>query len=134
MIGTIGCSPGTIANPRAAHESDGVRIVHHHQRAVFFREITDAAQVGDGAVHREDAVGGDEPEARAAGFLQPRFEVGHVVVAVAQPLGLAESDAVDDRGVVQLVGNDGIVGPQQGLEQAAVGVEARGVEDRVGGA
>ena len=69
-----------------------------------------------------------------AGLLQLRLQVGHVVVLVAQPLGLAEPDAVDDRGVVQLVGDDRVLGAQDRLEQAAVGVPARGVEDRVLGA
>ena len=59
------------------------------------------------------------------------MEVLHVVVLVAEALGLAEPDAVDDGGVVQLVGDDGVLGPQDGLEQAPVGVEAGGVEDGV---
>ena len=59
------------------------------------------------------------------------LQVGHVVVLVAKPLGLAEPDAVDDRGVVQLVGDHRILGPQDRLEQAAVGVPAGRVEDRV---
>ena len=33
--------------------------------------------------------------------------------------------------MVQLVGDDGVLGPQQGLEEAAVGVEAGGIEDGV---
>ena len=68
-----------------ADEADRVRVVDHHQRAVPIGEIADAAQIGDDAVHREHAVGGDQLEARAGGvgFPQLRFEVGHVVVAVA---------------------------------------------------
>jgi hypothetical protein len=55
-------------------------------------------------------------------------------VRVAVALGLAQADAVDDRGVVERVGDDRVVLAEQGLEQAAVGVEARAVEDRVLGA
>src|SRR3546814_20799304 len=54
-----------------------------------------------------------------------------VAVRVAVAPGLAQPHAVDDRGVVERVGDDGIVLAQQRLEQAAVGVEAGGVEDRV---
>jgi glycine C-acetyltransferase len=61
----------------------------------------------------------------ARGFLEPGLQVGHVVVLVAQPRGLAESHAVDDRGVVQLVGDDGILRTQDRLKQPAVGVPAR---------
>ena len=68
------------------------------------------------------------------GLLELGLQVGHVVVLVAKPLGLAEPDAVDDRGVVQLVGDDRVLGAQDRLEQPAVGVEARGIEDRVLGA
>ena len=53
--------------------------------------------------------------------------------AVAVALGLAEADAVDDRGVIERVGNDGVLVTEQCFEQPAVGVEARAVEDRVFG-
>jgi hypothetical protein len=62
------------------------------------------------------------------------LEIGHVVVLVAVALGLAQPDAVDDRRVVERVGDDRVVLAEQRLEQAAVGVEARAVEDRVLGA
>ena len=65
---------------------------------------------------------------------QPGLQVGHVPVAVAVAGGLAEAYAVDDARVVELVGDDGVLGGEQGLEQAAVGIEARAVEDRVVGA
>ena len=52
------------------------------------------------------------------------------LLLVAQPLGLAQPDAVDDRRVVQLVGDDRVLRAEQRLEEPAVGVEARRVEDR----
>ena len=63
--------------------------------------------------------------------LELRFEVGHVVVAVAVARRLAQADAIDDRCVVQRVGNDGVIFVEQRLEQAAVGVEGGGVQNRV---
>ncbi len=47
---------------------------------------------------------------------------------------LAEPDAVDDRGVVQLVGDHGVLLVEQRLEETPVGVEAGRVQDRVLGA
>jgi hypothetical protein len=44
------------------------------------------------------------------------------------------SRTVDDGGVVEGIGDDGVFGTEQGLEQTAVGVEAGGVEDGVFGA
>ena len=67
----------------------------------------------------------------SARLLQLRLEIGHVVVGVAEALRLAQPDAVDDGGVVQRVGDDRVLLAEQRLEQAAVGVEAGGVEDGV---
>ena len=94
-----------------AEETGGVAIVEVHHGVVFRGERMDLVELGDDAVHREHAVGGDELEARAGGigFLEFRFEVGHVVVGVAEALGLAEAHAVDDRGVVERIGNDGVL-------------------------
>ncbi len=50
---------------------------------------------------------------------------------VAEALRLAQPHAVDDAGVVQLVAEDRVVLAEQRLEQPAVGVEARDVEDGV---
>ena len=114
-----------------AHEAYGVGVVHHDQRVVLVSEVADALQVRDIPVHGEHAVGGDELDPAALSLLQLGVEVVHIVVLIAEPLGLAETDAVDDGGVVELVGDDGVLGPQDGLEEAAVGVEAGGVEDGV---
>ena len=98
--------------------------------------VADVAERGDEPVHREDAVGDDELEAgaRRLGLAQPGLQVGDVAVAVAVPLRLAQADAVDDRGVVELVADDGVLLAEERLEEAAVGVEAGGVEDGVLGA
>ena len=52
---------------------------------------------------------------------------------IAVALGFAEADAVDDRGVIERVGDDGVLFAEQRFEQSAVGVETRGVEDGVFG-
>ena len=96
-------------------------------------QIANRRQIGDVAIHRKHAVGGDQFEASAGRgrFVQLRFEIGHVVVAIAKSLGFAEPDAVDDAGVIQLVGDDCVLGSEKRFEQSAVGVEARAIEDRV---
>ena len=75
------------AAARGAHEADGVGVVDHDQGVVAFGQIADAVEVGDRAVHREDAVGGDQA---GAGSLRPALrlvlEVRHVVVLVAVAL------------------------------------------------
>ena len=127
------CSSGVPA-PVRPDEADGVGVVDHHERAVAVGEVADPGEVGDVAVHREDAVGRDHPRVGAGRLLEARLELVEVAVRVAQPRRLAEPDPVDDRGVVERVGDDGVVGPEQRLEEAAVRVEARAEEDRVLGA
>ena len=65
------------------------------------------------------------------GLLEAFLQLGHVGVGVAVSLGLAQTHAVDDGGVVEGVGDDGVLIVQQGLEHTAVGVEAGCVEDGV---
>ena len=64
-------------------------------------------------------------------LLQPRLQLTHVGIGEAVALGLAEPDAVDDRGVVQRIGDDRVLRPEQRLEHAAIRVEAGGEEDRI---
>ncbi len=119
--------------PRAAvaDEAGRVRVVHHHQRAVAVGEVADLPEPRDDAVHREHAVGRDQLHARARRFLEARLELVHVVVGIAQALRLAQADAVDDARVVERVADHRVLLVEQGLEQAAVGVEARRIQDRV---
>ena len=112
------------AAPGRAQEADRVGVVHHDQGVIAFGQVADGGQIGDEAVHREHAVGGDQPCARALRFLQLGFQIGHVAVVVAKALGFAQPDAVNDAGMVQFVGDDGVFGAEQRLEQTAVGVEA----------
>ena len=86
-------------------KADGVGVIHHHQCIVFVRQIADGFEVGDDAIHGEDAVGGDQLETGAIGIrlFQLGFQFGHVVVGVTIALGLAQPHAVDDGGVVECI-------------------------------
>ena len=108
-------------------------VIDHHQRIVFIRQVANALQVGDHAIHREHAVGGDQHVTRAglASFFQTRLQLLHIVVGIAEALRFTQTHAVDDRGMVQGVGDNGVFRPEQRFKQAAVGVKAGGVEDRV---
>ncbi len=114
-----------------ADEAHRVAVVDHHHRVVLVRQFTDLVQLGDIAVHGEDAVGRDQSIAHGLGFPQLRLQVGHVVVAIAETLGLAKTHAINDARVIQLIGDDRILGAKQRFEQAAIGVEAGRVEDRI---
>mmetsp|Transcript_64028 Transcript_64028/g.165306 ORF Transcript_64028/g.165306 Transcript_64028/m.165306 type:complete len:265 (-) Transcript_64028:15-809(-) len=108
-------------------------LVHEDLGIVLLREVADFLERRDVAIHREDAVCDDHsvPRAFLHAVLQLFLEVGHVHVVVPIALCLAETDAVDDRGVIQRIGDHGILGPEDGLEDAGVGIEAAGEEDGV---
>jgi hypothetical protein len=114
-----------------ADEPAGVRIVDHDQRAVAIGQIADLPEPRDDAVHREYAVGDDQAGACIRRFLEPGLELVEVVVGVAQPARLAEPDTVDDARVVQCIADDRVVLIDDRLEEPAVGVETRRIEDRV---
>src|SRR5215204_6186087 len=40
-----------------AHEANCMAVVDHHKRSISFREVTNLAQRGDEAIHREHTVG-----------------------------------------------------------------------------
>ena len=122
------------ASPVRPHEPDGVRVVDEDERAMLVREVADRAQVRDDAVHREHAVCRDELEAGILRRLELALEVGHVVVRVAEPLCLREANSVDDARVVQRVADHGVLFREDRLEQPAIRIEARAIEDRVLGA
>ena len=67
-----------------------MRVVHEDERVVTVREVADRVELGRVAVHREYAVGRDEPKPRVGGLGEARLELVHVAVRVAQPMGLAE--------------------------------------------
>src|SRR5262249_48591223 len=119
------------ATPARTHEARRVRVVYHYERVIFVREIADASQVGDEAVHREHAIRRDEPRARTGRFLQALLQHAESVVRVAQALRLAEADAVDDAPVIERSGDDGVPFVQQRLEETAVRIETGGIQDGV---
>jgi len=91
-----------------------VGVVHVDHRPVLLGQGHDPVQGGDVPVHGEDPVGDDELEALGVVGLQELFQVVHVRVAVDQAGGLGEAEAVDDAGVVELVGEDQVPFPEVG--------------------
>ena len=122
------------AAPRCADEADGVAVVDHDHGVVSLGEVADRGSLAMMPSIEKTPSVAIRRMPGAGGFAQAALEVGHVVVVVAVALRLAEPDAVDDRGVVERVGDDRVLLAEQRLEEAAVGVEAGRVEDGVLGA
>ena len=106
-------------------------LVDHYQRVILFRQLTDSVHRSHIAVHRENAVGGDDAETAVLGLLKAAFEIIHVGILVAETLRLAETDTVDDGGVVERIADDCILLSEKRLEQTAVGIEACRVKNCV---
>ena len=122
------------ATASLAEETRSMGVVDHDEGVIFVGQLADGFQVGDFAVHGEDAIGGDKLETLLGGVLELFFQVGHVVVSVTEAGGFAEADAVDDTGVIQFVADNGVFGAEDGFKQTGIGIEAGGVEDGVFGA
>ena len=84
-------------------------------------------------MHAEDAIGNHHTGAGIAGFGEAPLQIRHVCMGITKSLRLAKPDPIDDGGVIQLIGNHRIFGPQQCLEQPTIGIEAGGIEDGVFG-
>ena len=63
--------------------------------------------------------------------MKATLKVGHISIGIAITLSLTEAYAIDDRGVVQCVRNDGILIGEERLEYTTISVEAGSVEDCV---
>ncbi len=79
-----------------AEDAGRVGIVDRQGRVVLFGQLEDIRQLADVALHREDAVGDDEPVAGARRLYERLLESLHVRVLVDLTVRLRHADAVDD--------------------------------------
>src|SRR5687767_2778252 len=109
-----------------------MRVVDHHDRAVFFGGFGQTGQRSDIAVHREDAVGDQQlPAGRSGKLRKDSLGGGDVFVGVHVDLRAREAAAIDDARVIQLVGNDVVVGSEDRGDGTGVGGES-GLEHDAG--
>ena len=99
--------------------------------APYFSARSHSAGSGaDVAVHGEDAVGDDQLVAGLVlDLVQQLFGVGRVLVAEDLDLGARQASAVDDAGVVQLVGDDEVFFAEDRRYRSRVRREARLKDD-----
>ena len=119
--------------PVLAQHPRRVGVVDHHDGAVLVRDLDQRWKRCDVAVHREHAVGDQELVAsRRLRLGEERVGRGRVLVREDLDLGPRQSGAVDDRGVIEGVGEDRVVPSHQSGDGAQVGQIAGGEEDGVG--
>jgi hypothetical protein len=113
------------AAPVTAQHARGVGIVDHHDGAVALSDLDQRGQRSDVAVHREHAVGDQQfVAARAVQALHDFRRLGRVLVRKDVNLGSRQPAAVDDAGVIQRVGDDVILRPQNRRNRPRVRREA----------
>ena len=82
-------------------------IIDHHDRAILLRKIAERGQRPDVAIHGEDTVDDQQLLSRLIFHRSELFfGMSGVFVAEDQDLRPRESRAIDNRGMVQLVGDD----------------------------
>ena len=109
---------------------DRVGLVDHEQCTVAGRQLEQAVDVGEVAVHREHGVGDDERHgALGPGGSTRSSERVEVAVRVDGDLGTREPGPVDDRRVVEFVRADQDVLVAERGDHAEVGGEPGGEED-----
>ena len=116
---------------RLAYNTGRVAFVHHNQGIVFFSQRQNLVQRSHIAVHREHTVGNDDAETLSLSFFQAVFQFGHVAVGIAVTFSLAKTNPVDNRSVVQGIGNDSVLISEKRFEHTAVGIEAGRVQNSV---
>jgi len=116
----------------AAENAGGMGVVDHHDGAVSFGQAGELVDRANVAIHGEDAVGDEEfVPGLVLDFFEKFFRVGNILVAEDFDLCAGETSAIDDGGVVQLVGDDEVFFAQDGGDGAGVGGESA-LEDDAG--
>src|SRR6266852_7508519 len=91
-----------------AEHAERVRVVDQKPGVVAFAQIEQRRQQRDVAVHAEYAIGDDQPRSRA-GFGQRSRQETEIGVRVANHPGARQAHAVDQRSVIECVGENRIL-------------------------
>ena len=111
--------------PVAAQHSGRMGIVDHHDGAIFFRHFNQSRKGADVALHRENTICNQKLAAgNRSQFLEYPARRRCVFVGEDVNLGFRQPAAIDNAGVVQLVGNDVIFGGEDRGNRAGVGGES----------
>ena len=99
-------------------------VVHHDKGLMLFCQIADFVKLGIVPVHAEHTVGGDHPCFRTGGFFKTFFQGLHVSMGITEPGRLAQTDAVDNRGMIQGIRDYRVFFAEQCFKKTGIGIEA----------
>ena len=110
-------------------DPEGVGLVEQQARAVTVAQDPQRREVRGVGVHAEVRLG-DDPRPPFAAVTERSLDCPEVQVGNHGRSGPRQPDPVDERGVVEGVGDDQVVGPEQGGQETDVGGVPAGEEQR----
>ena len=113
------------AAPVFSEHPNPVGVVDEEASAVGVLQLDDPGQIGNVALHGENAVDHDHLAPVLGGPGEFSFEVAHVIVLVFHGLSEAQADTVDDRGVIHVVEEGQILAADQAGQDAEIDLETR---------
>ena len=116
----------------SGYDAEGVGLVHQQHAVVFLLQLDDARQVGDVAVHAEQAFGDDAGAlVLAAVFLEHLLQSVAVVVLVGVAVGAGKAGALHQGVVGKAVIEDGVAVAEEEAQGGDVGGVAAHIGDAV---
>ena len=91
-----------------SHHTRAVRIIDHDSRIKLFRQRTNLVKRRDIAIHGEDAIRDNQPLTHILRGDQRIPEAVHIAVLVNAPLCLRQTAAIDNRCMIQAIGDNRI--------------------------
>jgi hypothetical protein len=101
-----------------------MRIIHHQQNIVFSGDFIEVGQRRNVTIHAEYSVGDNQTPPIFTGFCDFTAQVVHIVMSVTNDGCTAQTAAIDDAGVIQLVGENDIPFADQGRNRGEIGSKA----------
>ena len=109
-------------------------LVNHNQSLIFLCQLANLIQRSGIAIHREDTVGRDDTETLCLRTLQAILQRVHISICIAIANSLTKTHTVDNRCVVERIGDNCILLGKERFKDTAVSVEAGSIEDCILGA
>lgn len=93
---------------------------------ILLGQVVDLIQGCNITIHGEHSISNNDSLSCLLGGFEILFQVLHVQMLVPLPDGLCQPDPIDDGGMIESVTNDGVLGPEDCLEEASIGIEPAG--------
>ena len=115
----------------AAKDTSCVALINEGEGSISLGELVDLIEGSDITIHGKNSISDDHSQATVLRILKHLLENLHIHVLVAESARLAESDTINDGGMIELIRNDRIFCRQTSFEKPGIRVESGRVQDRI---